>query len=418
MRDPLIVYEPSFNPAGQEFDSNGLRCLQPTLAEYSVETRQAGSIHCVCPIDADGDWKAIQLHNCIKANIPFRGVDRPQLFRIYRIRKVRSDGVPSIEFDARHIFYDLNYILLEDVRPEGKNGQEALDYIMSRPYAPDGTSQMPISRFEYSSDIETLSAAYYQWKTIAGALIGEDNCFLNRWGGELWVDNYYFSINTRRENAQDDVFTIAYGMNLTDIEETVDATNTFSRIVADDNHGHAATSSVPIAEIGLPFEKTVHASFSYDDEAANSGDLFIQDLAQYSRQIQEVSASYTVKYADLAEGDPFWALEGCEVGDSGKIIDDDLGIETTQKVIKTVTDLLTGQRISTETGNTMPSLSRRKAFSNTVILTQSAEGKQITKLSEDMQDLDFAVTVGTPIASTSGKFITTYGGKFITYKKG
>lgn len=414
MRDPLIIYDAT----ASDFSNNGLRCLMPEKAEYTIEENQAGSIHVVCPIDEDGDWKAIQLHYVVKAPVEFRGQKMPQLFRIYRIKKSRSGDSPAIEFDARHIFYDLNYVMIQDVRPTGKTGLQAITHIMTNPYAPDGTTNLPVSRFSYSSDITDTSTAYYQWKTISGALIGEDNCILNRWGGSLWVNNYYFSINSTRENAQENAFTIAYGYNLTSISETVDCTNTFSRVAADDNNGHSGTKAVSISELGLPFEKQVHASFSYDQETKNSGALFQQDLTAYAAQIMEVSASYSVKFADIADDDPFMTLKNCEVGDTGIIIDDELGIETTQRVIKTVTDLLTGERISTDTGNVMPSISRRSAFSNTVSTTKTAEQKQITSLEETVQELDFAVTVHTPIATTSGKFITTSGGKFITYKEG
>jgi hypothetical protein len=125
-----------------------------------------------------------------------------------------------------------------------------------------------------------------------------------------------------------------------------------------------------------------------------------------------------VKFADLADEDPFMTLKYCEVGDTGIIMDDELGIQTTQRVMKTVTDLLTGERISTETGTVKRSIAKKAQWSDTVTVSQTAEQKQIAKLTEDVNDLDFAVTVHTPIATTSGKFITTSGGKFITYKEG
>lgn len=417
IRDPLIIYEPSFRPAGQEFDSNGLRLLYPIEAEYTIELNQAGSIHVVCLVDEDGDWKAIQLHNLIRAPVEFKGRKMPQLFRIFRIKKTRdSDGQPTIEFDARHIFYDLSYVMLEDVRPDSKDGQGALEWIMTHPYAPDGTEQLPVSRFDYSSDIETISTAYYQWKTISGALIGEDNCFLNRWGGELFVDNYYFSINSVRENAEEKCFTIAYGYNLTDITETIDATDTVSRFVGTDNFGNTRMSSVIPSTIGLPFDKTLHAEFSYGDE--ESGAAFDTDFAAYARSIMEVSASYSVRFADIKDDDPFMALIECEVGDTGVIVDEELGIETIQKVVKTVTDLLTGQRIETETGAVAPTISRKQPYSNTVTLTQTAAQKRISSLSDELDWLDFAVTAHTPISSVDGKLLVTDDGKFILYKGG
>ncbi len=416
IRDPLVVYQPSFNPSAQELDSNGLRLLYPLEAEYTIELNQAGSIHVVCMVDPDGAWKSIQLHYLVKAPVEFKGEKMPQLFRIFRIKKARSsDGQPTIEFDARHIFYDLSYVVLEDVRPENKNGQAALEWIMEHPYAPDGTSMLPVDRFEVSSDIETLSTAYYQWKTISGALIGEDNCFLNRWGGELFVDNYYFSINSVREHSEEKCFTIAYGYNLTEISETIDATDTYSRIVATDNLGHSRASSVLPSTIGLPFDKTLHAEFSYGDEV--SAAAFNEDFEAYSGSIMEVQASYSVRFADIRDDDPFMALIDCEVGDTGTIIDEELGIETVQKVIKTVTNLLTGERVSTETGSVMPSFSRRQPYQNTITKEQTAAQKRIANLSQELDDLDFAITVHTPISTLGGKLLVTSDGKYILYKE-
>lgn len=417
IRDPLIVYSPDYDLSVIGYVSNGLRCLDPTVCEYTLEFGKAGSIHAVLPLDADGDWQAVQMNYVVRAPVSFRGQPHSQLFRIYRIRKSRSGGVPSIEFDARHIFYDLNYVMLEDVRPTGLPCEAAIRWLFEHPYAPNGTDRLPLHRYRFSSDIEALSTAYYDWKTITAALIGEDNSILARWGGELYVDNYYFSINSRMENSAENAFFIIYGVNLTDIEETVDCTNTFSQVVASDNQGHSARRSIPLSEIGLPFEKTVHASFSYAEDDGDTAGRFAEDFLKYAETIQEAEVSYSVKFADLPPDDPFGALESCEVGDTGVIRDDELGIVSEQRVVKTVTDLLTGQRISTETGSLKRSIARRKPWSNTVSTNPTTEQKRLEKLADDVTDLDFAVTVHTPIATASGKYITTSGGKFIIYSE-
>lgn len=414
IRDPLIIMEAE-DLEDPSYLHNGLRCLYPETAEHTIELRQAGSIHVVCKLDAEGAWKEIQMHRVVRAPVEFHGEKKPQYFRIYRIKKMRSGGDPTIEFDARHIIYDLNYILLDDVRPTNKSCEDAIQWIFDHVYAPDGTSQMPIGNYSFSSDIETVSSANYQWVSLIGALIGEDNCILNRWGGEFYVDNYYFSINEKRENSMEDSFCIAYGLNLTDITEEIEATDVYSRVVANDNQGHSRTATVSISSVGLPFERTIHAAFSYDDETDDS--RFQSDFEEYADSLNNVEASYSVKYNDIPLDDPFRALETCEVGDTGTITDSELGITTAQKVIKTVTDLLTGRRLSTETGTWKRSIARKQKWSDTVTVNQTAEQKQIAKLNSDLNDLDFSVTIHTPIASSSGKFLTTSGGKFLTYKE-
>lgn len=386
MRDPLIV----FDSHETSFRSNGLRILQPTVAEHTLEFGQAGSITVEHPLDSDGDWKALIPGNIILAPVEFRGKPHPQPFRIYRRTKKRSDGVPTVAVDAMHCFYDLNYVLLEDVRPTDLNGQDAIQWLFDRPYAPNGTADLPLKNFKFFSDIDTLATSYFEWKTLTGALIGEDNCMLTRWGGELYVDGLYFSICKRMENSLENAFHIAYGCNLTEVEETVDYTNTFSQVAARDNYGDQANASVPISYNGLPFEKTLYAFFSYADDMPQQQRTtqFGMDFNRYMRIIQEVETSYSVRYADLAEDDPFRQLASYEVGDSGIIEDRELEISTTQRIMKTVTNLLTGERISTDTGSVKRSIARKQSFSNTVTTGQSAVQKQLDNIAAEVSGLD------------------------------
>lgn len=415
MREPLMVY-----PADETlFNSNGLRLLSPTVAEHTLEFGQAGSIHIEHPLDSDGDWKSLIPGHIIRAPVPFRGQTRWQPFRIYRRIKRRQGGAPIVTVDALHMFYDLNYVMLEDVRPTNLDGQAAIQWLFSHPYAPNGTTNLPLANFTFASDIATLATSYFEWKTLTGALIGEDNCILNRWGGELFVNGLYFSINSVMEESLQNAFHIAYGCNLAEIEETLDYTNTFSQLVATDNYGNQAHASVPLSTSGLPYEKTLYASFSYDDDmtAQQRAAQFGSDFGKYMARIQEVEASYSVRHADLDDDDPFQQLASYEVGDSGVIEDSELEINTTQRIIKAVTNLLTGERISTETGMLKRSIARKTTFSNTVTTEQSAAQKQLDALTEQVNDIDFAMTVPTPITTNAGAYLTTAGGKYLLYTK-
>lgn len=415
LRDPLMVY-----PSNETlFVSNGLRLLAPTVAEHTLEFGTAGSIHVEHPLDSDGDWKALIPGHIIRAPVPYRGKTRWQPFRIYRRTKRRQGGAPVISVDANHMLYDLNYVLLEDVRPTDLNGQDAIQWMFDRPYAPYGTQNLPLKNFKFFSDIDTLATSYFEWKTLTGALIGEDNCILERWGGELYVDGLYFSICKKMEHSLENAFHIAYGCNLTEIEEIVDYTNTFNHLVASDNFGNQAHASIPIQYSGLPFEKTLHASFSYSDDLTGPerGTRFGSDFARYMGIIQEVETSYSVRYAELAPDDPFQQLASYEVGDSGIIEDSELEISTTQRIMKTVTNLLTGERISTETGNVKRSIARKQAFSNTVTVSQSAMQKQMDVMTSEVSDLAFNQMVNTPIAADDGSLMLTSDDEYVLYRE-
>lgn len=416
MRPPLIV----FDSAETAFTSNGLRLLSPVAAEHTLEMNQAGSIHVEQPLDRDGDWKSLLLGNIICAPVPFRGETRWQPFRIYRRTKKRSGSAPLVSVDALHVFYDLNCVLLEDVRPTDLTGQAAIQYLFDNPYAPVSTARYPLQNFRFYSDIDTTATAYYQWKTMTSALIGDDNCILNRWGGELFVNGYYFSICRKMEGSLQNAFHIAYGMNLTEVEETVDNTNTFCQLIGQDNHGHGTYAWITPDYSGLPFVKTLHAEFSYADDTdeADIRRQFSADFQRYFKSMQEIETHYSVRYADLAADDPFRQLASYEVGDSGTIEDSELGISTEQRIIKTVTNLLTGERISTETGNAKRSIARKQAFSNTVTTEQDATQKQIAAVGQQVDEIEFALAVPTPITTDAGKYLTTAGGKYLLYKKG
>ena len=384
-RPPLIVYDE------QEtlFETNGLRLLSPTLAEHTIEMNQAGSIYIEHPLDSDGDWQSLIPGHIILAPVPYRNTIRLQPFRIYRRQKKRVDGTPFVAVDAMHMFYDLNYVVLDDVRPTNLSCQAAIQWLFDHAYNPSGSSVLPLSNFTFASDIATTATSYFEWKTMTGALIGEDNSILNRWGGELFVNGLYFSIKSTMEESQQNAFQIIYRQNLQEVEETIDYTNTFSQLAATDNFGNSKYQRIALSQSGLPFEKTLYAKFSYSDDLGEAGNLarFNADFAAYLESIQEVEVSYSVKYADLPVGSEFSGLSTYEVGDTGTITDSELGISTTQRITKTVTDLLTGERISTETGNVQRSIARKSAWSNTVTTTESAAQKQADALAESVSKM-------------------------------
>lgn len=388
VRDPLKVY----SPTEKLFQSNGLRLLSPTVAEHTLEIQTAGSIHIEHPLDPDGDWKTLIPGYIIYAPVPYRSTVHWQPFRIYRRTKKRAGGAPVVSVDALHMLYDLNYVLLEDVRPTNLGCQAAIQWLFDHPYDPYGqaATKLPLGNFTFASNITAQSSAEYQWKTLTGALIGEDNCVLTRWGGELYVNGTYFSISSPMEESMQNAFHIAYGNNLIEVEETLDYTNTFSQLVASDNYGNSAHASIPLSYNGLPFEKTLHAVFSYSDDltAQERGARFGSDFSKYMSTIQEVEASYSVNHRDLPADDPFQQLASYEVGDTGIIEDSELEISTTQRITKAVTDLLTGERISTETGNVRRSIARKQPFSNTVTTTESASQKQLDAIAVQVSDLD------------------------------
>lgn len=359
----ICVYD-MHNPQNK-FNDNGIAILMPTKAEINEELNGAYELTLEHPIDAEGRWSKLLELNIIKA--------AGQLFRIYsKQTKLNSDNSKLRTVKARHIFYDLNDKLLEDVRPENKNGTDFIDWIMTHTYNDDPDGYYPQYSFSYDSDIVDTATSYFIGSSVTGALLGEDNCFINRLGGEIYRDNFYFSINEHKETSQQEAFNIRYGVDMIDVEETIDYSDMITNLIAKDNFGHSITithGNTP--RIAHHISKSV--TFSYDSEEASAS--FEQDARNYFASKCYPKINYKVNYANLKNADlykDFIGLQECNVGDTGYVYCEELGITTLQKVIKKTTDILSGNTVSIELGNMQESLTRKDKYSTMVYDNSSA----------------------------------------------
>lgn len=339
--------------AQNDFDNNGLAILTPTKCEIAEELNGAYELTLTHPIDDYGKWQRLLELNIIKAN--------GQLFRIYK----KSTTLTERTVYARHIFYDLNDKLLEDVRPEDKNGQQFIDWIMTHMFVDDPADTYTFYDYSYSSDIADTATAYYQGVSPVAALMGEDNCFINRLGGELHRDNFYFSVNARLENALDDAFYIRYGADMLEVEEEIDYSDWCSYLKCTDNFGNVwATSYIGLPQIHHNVTKSLTFNYEVSDfnQLARDGQAYFSD--HYLPKI-----SYKVTFANLKK-DPrykgFIDLQHCNVGDKGTVFCDKLKIYTEQKVVKKTTDVLTDTTVSVELGNLKSNLTRKDKYDDMI----------------------------------------------------
>lgn len=358
-----------------DFSHFGKRILSPSSCRITEEFNGMYELEMQHPVDDEGTWRQINELDIIKAN--------GQLFRIYRIiRKMSSDGSKYIEVNARHIFYDLNDKLIIDARPTACNGKQAIEWVMTHIYKYEYDLFNEYS-YQYNSDIETINTAYYQNMSPVSALLGADNCFLNRWGGELYRDNFYFSINKRREKSSDNAFNIFYSLNMFEIEETVDYSDFCSFMLAEDNFGNTFQKSYAYYEKALPHNFVKKVNFNYDEY---NFETFCNDASLYFDTICTPSVSYTVTFADLSDTElykDFIDLQRCDVGDKGFVKNEKLNISTQQMIVKKVYDAVNNHVESIELGNIKNSLIRCKSFSNTI-----SDGSSINdKLQSELYDL-------------------------------
>lgn len=204
-----------------DYTKNGDMPLLPIEAKVNVKINGTWVLELEHPIDDEGRWKYLEEEAVIKCP-SFNG---DQLFRIKSIEK--NDD--SVLVKTYPIFFDSkNDCFLTDIRPTGKNGQEALNIMLA-----------PNKKYSAQSDISRRATAYYEYMNLMEAINGDNaNSFLNRWGGEILYDNFKIIVNERVGG--DYGVELRYGKNIpaNGITETVDMSEVVTRIYPKSYNGY------------------------------------------------------------------------------------------------------------------------------------------------------------------------------------
>lgn len=269
----------------------GLGVISPSSCIITEELNGQFELIMTFPFDDFGKWERIENQRIIKA--PYNGSD--QLFRIYNsFRDPISQKLMVVQ--ARHIFYDLLYNFLEDVRPTVKDGQDAGDYIL------DGCQTA--HAFTFSSNITAISTAYYVRQNPVAAFIGtEDQSFIKRWGGEIRRDNYGITINTRTGSTTPR--KIAYGKNIAGLDITVDDSAVVTRVMptALDQNGTVFYTDVKyydsprIGDYPAPRYGTLDTGIRAGQEI--NGSIPYPDIATAKAAMAAMAAEYFAAGADM-----------------------------------------------------------------------------------------------------------------------
>ena len=213
-------------PSNTTYTKHGDMILAPISCEVSAELNGAWQLTLLHPLDAEGRWKSISEGAVIRAD-SFNG---SQLFRITQCTK--SDA--GVEAYADPIFMDArNDCFVLDTRPTNVNGQAALTALCGNNV-----------KYTGSSDITSLATGYFINRNLIDCIAGtESPTFLERWGGEIYFDNFKIYINTRQGG--DYGVQVLYGRNITGIRETINLDGVITRIVPISFNGHMLAGGSP-----------------------------------------------------------------------------------------------------------------------------------------------------------------------------
>lgn len=349
--------------------------LKPSLCDLEVELNGMIEVTLEHPYDKLGRWKYIEEDNIIR--VPYPGKKEGQLFYIYD----KDKGMTGVKCKARHIFFDLASEVLVDCRPTNCNGKEALRKML------EGTG------FTGHSDIVTINTAHYIRKHIANeALISDDeNSFINKWGGELDVDNFNVYMNNRTGGEYG--VTFKYGRDLINLNENSNIDSIITRIIPVgfngitipetyvesaliDKYRKVKTDVVKFDYIKVkesPEDEEGYDTLEEAQEALREAakELFNDGLDKllYQLDLEVTKLENTLKYEDYKD------ILTTGLGDTVGVEHIDIGIDIKTRVIKFTYDCIKEKYKSITIGNYIENdIDRQNSVESTLDKITNADG--------------------------------------------
>lgn len=279
-----------------------------------------------------------------------------EYFRIASVIKNKN----YIDVFARHItISDILTMWLEDVRPENKNGNDALNWIFN-----NATTK---NNFTVRSDISTYNTAYYLNKNVYEALFTVDNSFLNRWGGE--VKRTGFTIEINKTIGKNNGVSIRSRKNLIGFEASTNVNELTTRIYPKGFDGITINEKYIDSEYINSYPQVFSREVVFDDvrvndESYNEGFETLEEAqAELKRRSKLlftedkndiIKATYKVDFVQLEKTEEyknFAVIETTNLGDIVNVYDETLNVDIDVRVISRVYDCIKKERTSTTLSN-------------------------------------------------------------------
>lgn len=359
-REYITVYDMLSEKS--DFLTNGLAILCPTSAPVHEIVNGEYSLTLTHPMDALGKWKFIRESNVVKC--------QGQLYTIKRVEWSHTgENAETVTAYGEHIFYQLNDLWI--FGDENRNPvqyaycKSAIDGIMSK-YVSYDEGVMYRFAYDWSSDWEFDTPWTFiidgEGQTPVEKLIGSGG-IIDEKGGELYRNNFHFSINERMENAQDDAFDLRFGANMKGLRRTID-TSTLALWLRLKDEETGAFMAISYSGLAFPlfqfphnivrsqsirYEKDFYDWFwqrMYSGEDVNEviWERLYHDLLALWKNTCTPVICYEVDVQDLKDIYPELTNHyQYKVGNSGTIYDELLGGKVTLKITETEMDGITGE---------------------------------------------------------------------------
>ena len=296
-------------------------------------------------IDNEGLWQLLEEEAILKVRLDYG-------YEYFRIIKPRKTTNRIVVYARQVTIYETMHLWLTDVRPENQNGLGALNWILN---GATGNKEL-----EVSSDISATSTAYYMDMNMYEALHDCDQCFTNRWGGEIQRRGYTLRINQRI--GTDRGVLIRSRKNLTGFEANTNIDNVVTRIKPKGFDGITIDGYVDSKNINkYPRIKTKEIKYEsvklkdeqnpdggYDTLSEAQAELTRLANLEYSeKHIDVITAEYNISFVDLSKTEEyknFVQAERVYLGDTVDVYEEKIDIHVAVRVIERKYDVL-GERV-------------------------------------------------------------------------
>lgn len=333
-----------FPATASSWTTQGLGALSDALSCTVTEERN-GVFELEMQYPVSGVHFSEMQNRCIILAIP-SPYRTAQPFRIYRITKPLN-GICTVY--AQHISYDLSGVPLNPFT--AGNVPEAMAGLQSNA---EGESLFSF----WTDKATTANFAVTVPSPTRSVLGGQTGSILDVYGGEYEWDKYTVKLCNKR--GHDNGVRIAYGKNLTDLEQDENISNVATGIYpywADaDGQLVVCDPKVVPAPGTYDFSRVVPVDFSQDFEAAPTpaelrarAESYVQanniGVPTVSIAVSFVQLEQTEEYKDLA------LLEKCDLCDTVTVQFEGLGVDAKAQIVKIVTDVLLERYQSVEIGS-------------------------------------------------------------------
>lgn len=313
-------------------------------------------------LDNEGIYRYLEEDAILKVQMDYG----EEIFSIVDVNKQTS----KVAIFARQITITESLCTwLTDVRPENKNGKDALVHM--------GQQAEGKHNLEFDSDISLNNTAFYQNQTLYDAIHISDNCFLTRWSGEVRRRGYKIIINEKL--GENNGVQIRSGKNLTGFEAVTNIDNIVTRIKPRgfngitiegyvdspliNNYKYIRTQTIKYEKVKLKSDiqsedGTIPEGYAEDFicDTLSQAQTKLTELAllEYMNRIDVLEATYAINFIELSRTEEyknFAQAELVQLGDEVQVYEEKHNINITVRAVSRVYDVLSQRTIQIDLTN-------------------------------------------------------------------